>query len=233
MDEVLRYLGYSGQEMDPALRRRMGAIVDSCEDELDCHGIWATFPVRHDTDGLGERTVVVEGTTLVLTGHDITEHLSGASACALMVSTLGAESARRLEVLGATDQLAQVVYDAACTDLIERGTDELEAQVVAWAHGRGLYTSYRYGPGYGDLPLSVQPTILDVLSAGKRLGVTATDDCLLVPMKSETAVVGIYPEPPSNGKPGCSRCACRDYCEIHARGDVCYRRPEADDREGR
>ena len=58
---------------------------------------------------------------------------------------------------------------------------------------RGLVPTRRYSPGYGDLPLSVQPALLDALDAGRRLGVTLTESLLMVPMKSVTAVVGIGP----------------------------------------
>ena len=49
----------------------------------------------------------------------------------------------------------------------------------------------RFSPGYGDLPLSVQPAFLDRLNAGRLLGIRLTAGFLMIPSKSVTAVVGI------------------------------------------
>lgn len=49
----------------------------------------------------------------------------------------------------------------------------------------------RFSPGYGDVPLSVQPEILQFLDAGRKIGLTLTDALMMVPVKSVTAIVGI------------------------------------------
>ena len=48
----------------------------------------------------------------------------------------------------------------------------------------------RFSPGYGDLPLSVQPAFAQELDL-ESLGVAVTDSYLLVPQKSITALVGV------------------------------------------
>lgn len=45
---------------------------------------------------------------------------------------------------------------------------------------------------------------------------------MLVPAKSITAVIGLYPKRPSGFRRGCGVCACREWCDIHARGNRCY-----------
>ena len=68
------------------------------------------------------------------------------------------------------------------------------------AHGRvvryapavaGCALRHRFSPGYGDLPLSVQPAFLAALDATRRLGITLTSSFLMVPTKSVTAFVGV------------------------------------------
>ncbi|MBR3258643.1 MAG: vitamin B12 dependent methionine synthase, partial [Eggerthellaceae bacterium] len=48
-------------------------------------------------------------------------------------------------------------------------------------------------PGYGDLPLEVQPDLLGLLDASRRLGITLSDSLLMSPTKSVTAIVGLRP----------------------------------------
>ena len=227
LTEVLRYLGYGGQDLDPTLLARIEAGSQRCETELEPRFVWHAFALeRHN--GAFE----VAGTTLVLRGASMDAYLAGATGVAVLAGTLGARSEATLRLLGATDPLAQLIYDAACTELIEWGADQTEAEIVAYARERAMICGMRYGPGYGDLALDVQPVILDVLQAPKRLGLTATSSNLLVPAKSITAVIGLYPTPetpeeeqgaPGHDLLGCDACALRATCQIRARGLCCHR----------
>ena len=69
---------------------------------------------------------------------------------------------------------------------------------MAEAAARGLRTNFRFSPGFGDLPLAVQPAFLAALDAPRRIGLAATAGNLLVPTKSVTAVVGLFEGEPSS-----------------------------------
>lgn len=47
----------------------------------------------------------------------------------------------------------------------------------------------RFSPGYGDLPLEMQKSIIEFLSASLNIGLSMTDSYLLTPTKSVTAIV--------------------------------------------
>ena len=49
----------------------------------------------------------------------------------------------------------------------------------------------RFSPGYGDFSIQYQKEILAVLEAGKSIGLSMTDGCMLIPTKSITAIIGI------------------------------------------
>ena len=53
---------------------------------------------------------------------------------------------------------------------------------------------HRFSPGYGDLPLEIQPDLLNMLNASKNLGITINESLLMTPAKSITAVMGVYNE---------------------------------------
>jgi hypothetical protein len=53
-----------------------------------------------------------------------------------------------------------------------------------------LLTRHRYSPGYGDLPLSYQKVIFDVLQL-EKLNIALTEKFMLMPEKSVIAIAGI------------------------------------------
>ena len=168
--------------------------------------------------------VLLAGTVLRLTGRDVAAHLDGALGVALLCVTLGMPSERELARLALTCPLDQVIFDSVANALVERAADAAEARVVAMARKHGLYAGDRYAPGYGDLGLDVQGALLDALNARKLLGVSLTPSDLLVPTKSETAVIGLHPEPQPRreGEAGlCRTCNMREFCTLRAAGMSC------------
>lgn len=220
--EVLRYLGYRGQELTPQLAGRLDELVAHALEVARPRASIRSFDVEaRELDDAGTPVVRLRGCALVLAGHDVSRHLEGAVAVGLLAVTLGADTERELRRLSLTDHVAQVVFDAALTAIVERAADGAEALLVADAASRGLYTNWRYSPGYGDLPLSCQPTFLAVLDAGRRLGITLTPSLLMVPTKSVTALVGYFGEPQVGARTGCATCNLRDWCTLRARGVTC------------
>lgn len=49
----------------------------------------------------------------------------------------------------------------------------------------------RFSPGFGDLPLSIQPEFLSILDTSRKLGITINDGFLMSPSKSVTAIIGV------------------------------------------
>lgn len=215
--EVLRYLGYKGQPLSGDLDARIDAITDRCLVLAKPRASLASYPVSsHHQD-----MVELEGCTLRLVGHDIAEHLASATEVVLMAVTLGADIDRELRRLSLINTLEQVIFDAVATALVERAADAANAQVRAHAAKREAYTSWRFSPGYGDLPLSVQRDFLAALDATRQLGITLTPSDLMVPTKSVTALVGIHPTPQPGLESSCSICSLFDFCTIRQMGRTC------------
>ena len=62
---------------------------------------------------------------------------------------------------------------------------------------------------------------LEVLNAGKRIGLSALENCMMVPTKSVTAVIGLSNNEISKGMRGCVCCNMRDRCAYRIRGEHC------------
>ena len=143
--------------------------------------------------------------------------------------TLGMANEAAMARRKAQSALDAAIYGAAGSSLVESVADACEAAVVADAAKRGMRTNWRYSPGYGDLPLALQPEIVRVLAADKRLGMVATESNLLIPTKSVTAFVGLFDadaklDEASGVKSSCEGCACRQNCTLRAAATPCWKR---------
>lgn len=182
-DELLRTLGcpISAQTDDMRLAAK-NAIDHACSIAIP-HARAQLFSIEW-----GNGSPSLAGTTLTLPGRDIANHLQTSNRCLLMAVTLGIQIER--ELIRLSHNPAQAVYfDAACSLLIEAAADAAEA--VWLGEIEHTETVYRYSPGYGDLPLSIQPQMLSLLDAHRTLGLTLTDSGLMIPRKSISALVGI------------------------------------------
>lgn len=207
--EVLRYLGYRGQALGEGLDRAVDEAVETCRRLARPRYTYRVFETRREEGG-----VRLAGTGILLPGRDIAAFLEGAARCALLAATLGVEVESRIRVLERADLTAALLLDAAATAAVEAVCDEAQAALADEAER--LFPGGRYSPGYGDLPLSLQPEILAALDAGRRIGLTCTDRLLLLPRKSVTAAVGLFPEPAAEPGGSCDRCPLRENCIYHA-----------------
>lgn len=214
---VLGYLGHNGQPLSPAFLSDLSRCVDDVCAAAVPRTCTASFALSRTPDGLQ-----VEGTTLVLTGRDIAHLLSTSQRCVLLAATLGPDVDRLCRARQTVSMAEALLLDAAATALIECVCDDLENSLAA-ALPAGLRLTWRYSCGYGDLPLSLQPSFVRVLDAPRRIGLTCTDSLLLVPQKSVTAVVGVSPALPRLPSQSCDGCAFSSSCSLRKAGKHCGR----------
>ncbi|MEC4175426.1 vitamin B12 dependent methionine synthase [Adlercreutzia sp. R7] len=183
--EAWAFLGHRGQAVDDELAARLEEAAALCERELAPRGMFHIFPVTATDAG-----VAVEGTGLVLPGESIARHLRGCDKVALLAVTLGPASEMVLRREAAISATGGMLVDACASSLVEQAAGVLNEAVDAAAARCGREATWRFSPGYGDLPLTVQGPFLEALDAGRALGITLTAANMLVPSKSITAIVG-------------------------------------------
>ena len=237
--EALGYVGYSGQVMSEDLLQRFEQLASACETTLEPVGVWDVF-ARAESETCAQssgfdyqaRSAVqaqsYPGVQLVdgpwLAGADIANHLTGAKEVVLMACTLGAKSEHELRKYMALGSVDGVLYGACASALVESLANAVETSVVDFAAARGLRTNFRYSPGYGDMPLAVQPQFLRALNATTRIGLNVTPDNFLLPTKSVTAVIGLFDAdaPVPGARTQCSVCQLRHHCELRKKGTFCH-----------
>lgn len=184
--EVLRYLGYRNQKLDQATAR----LIEECRAEakalLRTGVVYRVYPIAREGD-----QIRLPATTLCLASKDLSRHLRHADRCVLLAATLGLALDQRIAAYARLDLTRAVVLDACATAAIEAFCDQVQAQLGAQAAREGYRLTTRYSPGYGDLSIVYQKAILEALQAYTRIGLTVTEDHLLLPRKSVTAFIGL------------------------------------------
>ena len=175
---------------------------------------WRLFSLEHTPEGpcLPELGLRLPGRTAELL-------LGECSRAVLLACTLGAAFDARLRAAQARDMARAVLLDGCGSAWVEAGCDAAEGGIAARLPGS--YLTDRFSPGYGDLPLSLQPALCAALDAQRTLGLYVTDSLLLNPAKSVTAVLGVADRPQMARVRGCRHCAMNRTCQLRKGGKSC------------
>ncbi len=218
-DQLYRYLGYKGNTPDEVVR----GIVDKSEEYLvniiKPAYVWNVFDIKELLTGDIYNGIEVVGTSLVLKGQSIRKHLTGCDKIVLLCATLSMEADKLIRQTEVQDMARALIVDAAASVAIEQVCDMAEKQIKESYPKQ--YMTYRYGVGYGDLPLEHEGVILDILSAGKYIGLYCSDANILTPRKSVVCMIGLSDNPLPVGQKGCATCNMNTKCSYRKQGLNC------------
>ncbi len=202
--EAVRYLGGAGVQMNAEMER----LMDMCEAQL----LGAAQPkfVWKRIDWPCEALTA---------GEDIERHLSGCTQAVLLGATLGAAVDRLIRVAQIRDMAQAVVLDSMASVAVEQVCTQADALLAR--QFPDMYMTFRFSPGYGDYPITLQADFLRLLDAPRKIGLTATEHYLLTPAKSVTAIAGLSPEPIEKQRRGCAVCSLRTTCQYRKNGEHC------------
>lgn len=212
--EALRYLGIKG-EPDDSTRE----LLDICEKEL-LKSASPKFLFRNfDISEISEDNIKLRDCSLVLYGKDIRNHLKGCKKAVLMCATLGTGADTLIRKMQITDMARAVITDALSSAFIEQVCDYAEGEIKKSAIGFSL--TDRFSPGYGDLPIEQQKDFLLLLDAQKKIGLCATDNMLLTPKKSVTAIIGLSENELISAHRSCDECNLKNSCRYRKENNYC------------
>ena len=174
--QICRYLKLYGRQPGEALEARIKAMLEAAEAVFRPARIWRRF------DDLS--VVGAEGSA------SLSKHLSGCHAVYLVCTTIGARFDALQRRTAATSPSDAFVLQAIGAAAIEAWTDETELEIHRELQD-GETLVARYSPGYGDYTLEAQRTLLSLLDAPRKVGVSLTDSLLMVPSKSVSAIIGV------------------------------------------
>lgn len=213
VDEALRYAGVRGKPPDE-LRREAEEIAQRLSATVRPRYVYRVFPLVREGGGF-----LLPGAGVVLTGQSARTMLAQCDRAALLACTLGPGFDAMLRTEQARDMGRAVILDACGGAWVEAGCDEAERELRERLPG--AYLTDRFSPGYGDLPLELQPAVCAALNAEHRIGIHVTESLLMNPVKSVTAVIGIADRPQPARVRGCAYCSMRETCTLRKGGKSC------------
>ena len=120
---------------------------------------------------------------------DLTKNLRNCNEAFIFAVTIGTGVDRLLKSLSLVSSADLFITDGLASALVESACDEAEKRIKG-----ELICNPRFSPGYGDLSLSVQPGILQLLNAERLLGIKLNESLMMTPTKTITAIMGIKNE---------------------------------------
>ena len=212
--EGLRYLGYGDNEPDEPIK----SLLEQCEKEVLENAVpryvYRVFEIVKKNEG-----IEIVGTNLILPGESITEHLKDCEKAALIGVTISNNIDKMLKIAQINDMAKAVILDSCASVAVEQACAKVEE--IIKSDNPDYNQTWRFGLGYGDLPLSIQGDFLKVINAPKIIGLNANSSSMLIPTKSVTAIIGLTKGTVSVQKRGCQTCNMKDKCRFREKGGHC------------
>ncbi len=134
------------------------------------------------------------GDSIIFKSQVIVQLLEHCQQVAIFLVTIGKyleETAWKLSRDGLI--LQATILDAIGSDAVEKAADRVQDIIKELAEAQGLVTSRRFSPGYCDWNIGQQRMLFHALT-GNTLGVRLTGECLMIPQKSISGIIGIGPQ---------------------------------------
>lgn len=233
INEALRYLHHHGQPLPPELSTALAAAAKTVIAEARPRCTWRLFslkkfPIKESDPQIKESdsqksAIYLDGTNINLLGQAISNLLQDCDYCLLLAATLGQKIDDIIRRTQISDISTALLLDACASAAIEDLCDRWQTQMSTALQPAGYALTTRFSPGYADLPLSLQKPLCAVLDTARRIGLTVSSGCILLPHKSVTAIVGITTTKATPPADPCSYCLLRDTCDMRRSGQPCGR----------
>ncbi len=213
-DEALRYMGCKKSKID----NHTITLLNECEKLVISNSVprycYKIFDIKEIESG-----VEIIGTNLILNGEDIKNHLKNCFGVVIMCATLSGGIDALIRRAQLEDMSKAIVINSLASVAIEQLCDKAEEEIYTTIPH--CYKTFRYSPGYGDLPITLQKDILNILDAPRKIGLCTTQSFMLTPIKSVTAIIGLSNTEVTNKKRGCLGCNLKNTCQFRKAGNHC------------
>mgnify|MGYP002868719454 CR=1 FL=1 len=184
--EALRYLGYKKAAAPDADILLAADWLKRVRPVLRPAACYSEFEISFKSGGLitlpwGE-----------IKSLDLSKNLQGCKSVYIFAATIGIDFDRLLCRARLSSMADAAFIQAAGATYIESFVDGLCGFLKNEAAGRGLKCKARYSPGFGDFVLENQIGLFSVLNPSKHIGLSLKENCIMVPEKSVTAIMGLY-----------------------------------------
>lgn len=183
--EIIRYLGYGRNIPDDRIMELIQICVHEVEAAAEPKSIHRRFNVSITDDDF------IEAAGISMHSKNLAKNLRGCEEVIFFAATLGVGVDRLLSKYIKLDMAKAAVIQATAAAMIEDFCNKKQREIEHAVVEEGLYVRPRFSPGYGDLSLEVQPVFLQIINAGKLIGITLSEGGIMIPEKSVSAIMGL------------------------------------------
>jgi len=183
---------YTGYEADYKLSARISSLIDDYAEHA--HYLINpsyTYTIK-DVEWARGSIAFIED-SIIFKSRVIARLLENCHQVAVFLVTIGEYLEETAYLLAKDGRMLQAtVLDAIGSDAVEKLVDFIQDRIREEASAEGLFTSQRFSPGYCDWNVGQQRMLFGALK-GNTLGIRLTGDCLMLPQKSISGIIGIGP----------------------------------------
>jgi hypothetical protein len=178
--EANRYAGIKDRDAECDLMARAIKEV-SCASQNSA--VYRIVSVGSDGDSIMLGDIRVASKSLA-------KNLQGAEYAVIFCATVGLSVDRIIGKYSVISPSLSLLCDAVGAERIEALCDAFEREISVDL-GECYDLCRRFSPGYGDLPISLQKEIFNLLRPEKYIGVTLNESLMMSPSKSVSAIIGL------------------------------------------
>lgn len=207
-NEIWRYAGYKGSpnEIDRELIKVFEEVKKDLSGAFSYKVCYRRMELKWEK---GEPLLPFSAKSKAL-AHWLTD----CNEIILFAATIGLETDRYIAKQQRLSPVKSLIANAFGAERIERLCDAFCDDIQNDLSSENLFTTKRFSPGYGDLPLETQIEIFNLLDCSRQIGVSLNESLLMSPSKSVTAIMGLKDRKCENKTDGkCRDCTNHD-CEF-------------------
>ena len=185
--EVCRYLGYRNGRRPTSC---ISSLIDKETEEANNLIRTSCFYQLKSIKRVRPPQVILED-GLTITSEVLSKVLPRCQQVAIFVVNIGRGLEKRVDqLMKEGNMLRATILDAAGSGAVEEAVDYLQNQLHELANSNGAEITMRYSPGYCDWDITQQRVLFEAMNSAS-LGVSLTDECLMVPRKSVSGLIGL------------------------------------------
>ena len=179
-ENALKYLGYLDNQVDSNTE----ILLNECLKELE----QVTPKFMYQIYTLTHHPLTIKELNLTINYPDLIDLFDSCDRIVIIACTLGLQLDQQLRYYSKINLTKMTVMDALASSYIEIKCDEYEAK-----QNFGKRT-FRFCPGYGNVPLELNKNLANALNCSKHIGLTVQESNLLLPQKSMIGLIGLGDE---------------------------------------
>jgi hypothetical protein len=185
--QVLQHIGYG---VDHTPSARITSLINEYTDTI-CDLIQPSFDyVVRDVCVVRDSRTVIEG-PITFESEVLARLLENCDMAAIFLVTIGNHLEKMSQRLAREKLVLQsAILDAIGSDVVETVAAFVQSRIGELAAARDLYISRRFSPGYCDWDVRQQKELFKIID-GSNAGVNLTKNCLMLPQKSISGIIGI------------------------------------------